>query len=57
MVLAQTAFMYAPAMNWLFHAAPLGRDEWLLTLDGGLLIYWAVGVEKFMRRLVSRSPK
>jgi len=57
MVLAQLAFMYTPTMNWLFHAAPLGRDEWLLTLGGGLLIYCAVGVEKFMQRLVSRSPK
>lgn len=54
MGLAQAAFIYAPAMNWLFHSEPLGQDEWLLTLTGGLVIYGVVGLEKGVRRMRSR---
>ncbi len=57
MVLAQAAFIYTPTMNWLFHSAPIGRDEWLLTLAGGTVVYLVIGVEKFIRgRFVSRRP-
>jgi len=50
MLLAQVAIIYMPTMNWLFHTAALGPDEWLLAAGGGLLIYWIVGLEKWIRR-------
>ncbi len=57
MVMAQVAFIYAPAMNWLFHTAPIGQEEWLLTLAGGTVVYIVIGIEKFIRnRFVSSSP-
>ncbi len=49
MMLAQVAFMYTPAMNWLFHTQALGYQEWLLTLAGGAVVYMVIGVEKFIR--------
>jgi len=58
MMLAQAAFIYLPTMNWLFHSEPIGRDEWLLTLGGGTVVYLVIGVEKFLRRcLLSRRRK
>jgi magnesium-transporting ATPase (P-type) len=52
MLLAQAAFIYLPIMNWLFHSAPIGRDEWLLTLAAGLLIYVIIGTEKLITRRI-----
>jgi magnesium-transporting ATPase (P-type) len=58
MLLAQAAFIYLPIMNWLFHSAPIGRDEWLLTLAAGLVIYVIIGTEKFItRRILERQVK
>lgn len=48
------AFSYVPFMEWLFHSAPTGRDEWLLTFTGGLIIYAIVGLEKFISARVRR---
>ncbi|MGZ8186688.1 MAG: cation transporting ATPase C-terminal domain-containing protein, partial [Methylobacter sp.] len=50
MLLAQAAFIYLPLMNWLFHSAPIGRGEWLLTLAAGLIIYAFIGTEKLITR-------
>ena len=56
MMLAQAALIYMPAMNWLFHTSPIGLEEWLLAIGGGLVIYLIVGTEKMIRRwLHSRS--
>jgi magnesium-transporting ATPase (P-type) len=52
MLLAQAAFIYLPIMNWLFHSAPIGRDEWLLTLAAGLVIYVIIGTEKLITRYI-----
>ncbi len=58
MLLAQTAFIYLPIMNWLFHSAHIGRDEWLLTLAAGLAIYVIIGTEKLItRRILERRVK
>jgi hypothetical protein len=44
-------------MNWLFHTAPLGQDEWLLALAGGMVVYIVIGMEKFIRgRIARRRP-
>ncbi|MFO1417110.1 MAG: cation-transporting P-type ATPase [Methylotetracoccus sp.] len=47
-LLAQAAFNYLPAMEWLFHSAPTGVDEWLLAAGAGLAIYLLVGIKKFI---------
>jgi magnesium-transporting ATPase (P-type) len=54
-LLVQVIFSYLPVMNWLFHSAPLGRDEWALTLAAGLVIYVIVGFEKFIARRRGRG--
>jgi len=53
-LLSQAAFNYLPFMDWLFHSAPTGRDEWLLTFSAGLIIYAVVGLEKFISARVRR---
>lgn len=50
MLLAQAAFTYVPALHWLFHTAPIGRDEWLLTVGAGAVIYLLIGFEKWIGR-------
>ncbi len=57
MILAQAAFTYLPALNWLFHTAPLGGEEWLLTVCAGFAIYILVGYEKFMREMRAQSRR
>ncbi|MCF6210312.1 MAG: cation-transporting P-type ATPase [Gammaproteobacteria bacterium] len=49
MVLLQLMFTYSPILNQLFGSAPIGITEWLWVLTGGLLIYTAVGIEKWWR--------
>jgi nitrate reductase gamma subunit len=45
-------------MNWLFHTAPIGCDEWLLTLAAGVLIYAFIGTEKLItRRIMEKRLK
>jgi magnesium-transporting ATPase (P-type) len=48
MLASQAIFNYLHFMNWLFHSAPTGRDEWLLTFSAGFVIYAIVGLEKFV---------
>lgn len=55
MIIAQLFFTYLPAMNRLFHSAPVPADAWLRILGIGLLIYLAVGLEKWVR--FSRTPR
>jgi len=50
MTLLQLMFTYSTTMNLLFGSAPLGIAEWTLIVTGGLLIYVAVGTEKWLRR-------
>jgi len=57
MMLSQAALIYLPAMNWLFHTAPIGHDEWLFTLGGGLVIYLAIGTEKLIRQCLLSKPR
>ena len=48
MTLLQLAFTYVPAMNVLFHSAPVGVGSWLRVLGVGLVIYAVVGFEKWL---------
>jgi Ca2+-transporting ATPase len=46
MVALQLAFTYLPAMNTLFHSAPIGLDAWWRILAFAAFAYFLVGVEK-----------
>jgi Ca2+-transporting ATPase len=46
MVALQLAFTYLPAMNALFHSAPIGLDAWWRILAFAAFAYFLVGVEK-----------
>ena len=50
MLSAQLMFTYLPAMNWLFHTAPISLMDWLHIFIVGIVIYLAVGAEKAYRR-------
>jgi len=51
MIGLQLLLTYAPAMNRLFHTAPIDGAAWGLSLAAGSLVYGAVGVEKWTRRM------
>lgn len=52
MFAAQLLFTYLPAMNRLFHSAPLDAASWLRVLGVGLIAFAAVGTEKWIRARV-----
>ena len=43
-------FTYVPAMNSLFHSAPIDAQAWLRIIVVGVVIWGAVGLEKSLRR-------
>jgi cation-transporting ATPase F len=51
----QLVFTYVPAMNRLFHSAPIGLASWLRVLAVGVLVYAAVGIEKWLVGRRARS--
>jgi Ca2+-transporting ATPase len=53
MAALQLAFTYVPFMNRAFSSEPIGMTEWILILGTGMLIYLAVGIEKWLRRRAS----
>ena len=52
MILLQLLFTYLPAMNFMFHSAPLPFDSWFRILLASALVMGIVGMEKW---LVNRS--
>jgi Ca2+-transporting ATPase len=53
-ILLQLGLTYLPAMNAVFHTAPIGLDAWGLATGVGVTIYAVVGFEKALRRRSSR---
>jgi magnesium-transporting ATPase (P-type) len=51
----QMAFTYLPAMNELFHTAPIDAGAWARIAAIGLAGYAIVGVEKWVRRRLRES--
>ena len=49
MVVGQLIFTYAPIMNRLFHSAPIGAEAWVRIVAIGVVVYLAVGLEKWLR--------
>ncbi len=54
MAALQLAFTYVPAMNRVFSSEPIGITEWFLILGTGTLIYFVVGIEKWLRRRAAK---
>jgi magnesium-transporting ATPase (P-type) len=51
MLIFQGLFTYLPAMNSMFHSAPIGLASWSRILAVSLLAYGVVEGEKWLRRL------
>jgi Ca2+-transporting ATPase len=49
MVLLQLMFTYLPAMNLMFHSAPIGFGAWGRIVAVAIIISFTVGVEKWLR--------
>ncbi len=49
MVVAQLLFTYSPAMNKLFHTAPIGAESWMRIVAVAAAVFVAVEIEKWMR--------
>ena len=50
MLALQMLFTYLPAMNYMFHSAPIGLRSWGLILAVSITTYAVIGLEKWFRR-------
>ena len=50
MLILQVLFTYLPAMNLMFHSAPIGLEAWGRILSVSVIVSFVVGVEKRLRR-------
>jgi cation-transporting ATPase F len=50
MIILQIVYTYVPAMNWMFHSAPIGIEPWGRIVAAGVFLYLVIGVEKWLRR-------
>ena len=48
MIFLQLLFTYLPAMNFMFHSAPLPFDSWMRILLASSLVMGVVGIEKWL---------
>jgi Ca2+-transporting ATPase len=55
MVLLQVLFTYAPFMNKAFHTRPIDSIDWLFVLIPGIIIFFTIEIEKFLRIKYNRS--
>ena len=49
MILLQLVYTYVPAMNRLFHSAPISGHAWMLIIGVSLMAYLIIGIEKWVR--------
>ena len=50
MLILQMLYTYLPAMNWMFQSAPISIEAWGRILAVGVIAYFVVGFEKWLRR-------
>ena len=50
MLILQGLYTYLPVMNWMFQSAPISIAAWGRILAVGVIAYFAVGIEKWLRR-------
>ena len=55
MLALQLAFTYLPFMNAAFHSAPISLASWLRVLGAGVIVYAAVGLEKWVHARRQRA--
>ncbi len=55
MIILQVIFTYVPAMNLMFHSAPISAEAWIHILAVSVIVSFVVGVEKWIRRKQSES--
>jgi cation-transporting P-type ATPase F len=55
MLLLQVLYTYLPAMNWMFHSAPISPEAWGRILAVSVIAFFVVGVEKWVRHRVRRT--
>jgi cation-transporting ATPase F len=55
MIAIQLAFTYLPAMNALFHSAPISLDVWWRILAFAAFAYLLVGVEKYITNRLKKT--
>lgn len=53
MIALQLLYTYLPAMNWMFHGAPISLGAWGRIVAAGFLVYLIVGFEKWIKRRMS----
>jgi Ca2+-transporting ATPase len=56
MLALQLLFTYLPAMNRLFHSAPVRAEAWIGIAAMALCSYGLVGLEKWLRARAERGP-
>jgi Ca2+-transporting ATPase len=49
MLVLQMLYTYLPAMNWMFHSAPISIEAWGRILAVAVITYSVVGLEKWLR--------
>jgi Ca2+-transporting ATPase len=54
MIGLQLAFTYIPAMNTIFHSAPIPWESWMRIVAVGLVVYLLVGAEKWIANRLRR---
>jgi Ca2+-transporting ATPase len=52
MLIFQMMFTYLPAMNFMFHSAPIGFGAWGRIVVVAIIISFTVGVEKWFRKKI-----
>jgi len=54
MIALQLAFTYLPGMNAVFHSAPISAGSWPHIIAVGVMVYLAVGTEKWLGNRLRR---
>jgi Ca2+-transporting ATPase len=49
MLFLQILYTYLPAMNWMFHSAPISLEAWGRILAVSVIVFFVVGLEKWLR--------
>jgi Ca2+-transporting ATPase len=55
MLVLQGLYTYLPTMNWMFHSTPISIEAWGRILVVGVIAYFVVGLEKWIRRRLVKS--
>jgi magnesium-transporting ATPase (P-type) len=55
MLFVQALYTYLPAMNWMFHSAPVSLQAWGRILAVAVTAFFVVGIEKWIRQRIRRG--